>query len=241
MAALRFIVQGGGAYTTVEGERFPLYPNDLILTPQWTWHDHGNETNEPIVWLDGLDSALISSLDVLFYEEYPTLQQPVTRPEGWTLGRTGLARPALYGGTPTSPTAIYPWSQVEHDLERLAKHDSSAYDGTVLEYRNPFTGGHMLPTIGSWMQRLAPGERTQSHRHTSSSIFHVVRGEGATVVTDKTKATTLEWSKGDVFVVPNWAWHRHENRQADQDAVLYSMNDIPVYDAFGLYREQAEE
>jgi 1-hydroxy-2-naphthoate dioxygenase len=234
MAALRFIVQGGGAYTTVEGERFPLYPGDLILTPQWTYHDHGNETSEPIVWLDGLDSALISALDVLFYEEYPTLQQPVTRPEGWTLARSRLAQLPGQPGTVASPTAVYPWAQVSAQLERLEGQEGSPYDGAVLEYRNPFTGGYMLPTIGSWLQLLRPGERTARHRHTSSSIFHVVRGSGCTVVND----TRLEWTRGDLFVVPNWTWHRHENASSSADAVLYSMNDIPVYDAFGLYREQ---
>ena len=101
---------------------------------------------------------------------------------------------------------------------------------------NPFTGGPTLPTIGCWLQLLRPGERTRRHRHTSSGIFYVVRGSGCTVVQD----TRLEWSRGDVFVVPNWSWHSHENQSASEDAVLFSMNDIPVYDAFGLYREQTD-
>jgi 1-hydroxy-2-naphthoate dioxygenase len=236
MAALRFIVEGGGAYTTVEGERFPMHPGDLILTPQWTYHDHGNETNEPIIWLDGLDSALImSALDVLFYEEYPTLQQPVTRPKGWTLARSGLAQLPGQPGTVTSPTAVYPWAQVYAQLKGLAAEDDSPFDGAVLEYRNPFTGGYMLPTIGSWLQLLRPGLVTKRHRHTSSSIFYVERGEGRTLAGDK----ELTWKKHDLFVVPNWTWHHHEN-MGSEDAILYSMNDIPVYAAFGLYREQPD-
>jgi 1-hydroxy-2-naphthoate dioxygenase len=237
LAALRFVVQGSGAYTSVESERFPLHAGDLILTPQWTWHDHGNPSDEPIVWLDGLDSPLVSALDAGFFEPYPEATQPVTRPEGWTLEQSGLLRPARHGGTATCPTAFYPWEIVSQQLERRAASDEgSPYDGVVLEYANPFTGGHTLPTIGCWLQLLRPGEQTRRHRHTSSGIYYVVRGSGCTVVQD----TRLEWSRGDVFVVPNWSWHSHANRSASEDAVLFSMNDIPVYDAFGLYREQTE-
>ena len=238
LAALRFVVQGAGAYTTVEGERFRLYPGDLILTPQWTWHDHSNDTDEPIVWLDGLDSPLvIGALDALFLQQFPEPRQPITRPDGWTLAQSGLARPLAYGGTQQSPTAYYPWAMVSKELEQLAGGERSPHDGVVLQYANPFTGGHTMPTIGCWVQMLRPGEHTRRHRHTSSSIFHVVRGRGCTVVND----TRLQWSQGDVFVVPNWSWHAHENASASEDAVLFSMNDVPVYEAFGLYREQSDE
>lgn len=237
LAALRFVVEGAGAYTTVEGERFRLYPGDLILTPQWTYHDHANDTAEPIIWLDGLDSPLvIGALDALFLEQYPEPVQPITRPDGWTLHQAGLARPLRHGGTPASPTAYYPWAIVSRELEALAQCEGSPYDGVVLEYVNPFTGGPTMPTIGCWLQMLRPGERTRRHRHTSCSIFHVVRGSGCTLVND----TRLEWSKGDVFVVPNWTWHAHANASATEDAVLFSMTDVPVYQAFGLYREQGE-
>ena len=238
LAALRFVVEGAGAYTTVEGERFRLHPGDLILTPQWTYHDHTNDTDEPIIWLDGLDSPLvIGALDALFMDEFPQPVQPITRPDGWTLAQSGLARPVRFGGTPTSPTAFYPWATVEPELERLAATDGSPYDGAVLEYVNPFTGGPTMPTIGCWLQKLRPGERTRRHRHTSCSIYHVVRGHGCTIVND----TRLEWGPGDVFVVPNWSWHAHDNASASADAVLFSMNDLPIYQAFGLYREQGDE
>jgi len=65
--AIRFIMQGQGAYTTVEGERCPMEPGDLVLTPSWTWHDHGSEAAEPAVWMDGLDIPLIRSLDSMFF------------------------------------------------------------------------------------------------------------------------------------------------------------------------------
>jgi len=92
MAAIRFVVQGKGAYTAVDGEKFPMAEGDLILTPNWTWHDHHNESEDPIIWLDGLDGPLIRSLNVLFFEEYEKSEQPVTRETGESLSRLGFAR-----------------------------------------------------------------------------------------------------------------------------------------------------
>ncbi len=112
----------------------------------------------------------------------------------------------------------------------------SPYDGVALEYVNPVTSGSALATLGCWIQMLRPGERTKRHRHTSSAVYFVVRGEGTTVVGEK----VLEWSKHDSLVIPNWAWHEHLNRSKSEAAILFSVNDIPVMNAFGLYREEPE-
>jgi gentisate 1,2-dioxygenase len=77
------------------------------------------------------------------------------------------------------------------------------------------------------------GQKTKSHRHNSNVIYQVFRGSGATLV-DK---QMLEWNQGDIFVVPAWHWHSHENR-ADGDAILFSMTDAPTFTALGLYREE---
>ena len=83
---------------------------------------------------------------------------------------------------------------------------------------------------------LRPGERTKRHRHTSSAMYFVVRGEGTTMVGEQ----ALEWKQHDSFVIPNWAWHEHVNRSKSDEAILFSVNDIPVLNAFGLYREEPE-
>jgi len=91
--ALRLIVEGSGAYTAVDGERVTMHPGDFIITPSWTWHDHGNPAGEPVVWLDGLDIPLVRFLDAGFAEEYPREQQEVVRPEGdawWRYGNNLL-------------------------------------------------------------------------------------------------------------------------------------------------------
>ena len=81
-SALRLIVEGSGAYTAVEGERAVMHPGDFIITPSWTWHDHGNPAAGPVVWLDGLDIPMVRFFDAGFSENYAQESQPVARPEG---------------------------------------------------------------------------------------------------------------------------------------------------------------
>ena len=59
-SALRFVMHGNGAYTAVDGEKTIMRPGDFIITPSWTWHDHGNESEEPMIWLDGLDIPMVN-------------------------------------------------------------------------------------------------------------------------------------------------------------------------------------
>ena len=102
-----------------------------------------------------------------------------------------------------------------------------------MEYANPVTGGHSLPTLALKLQRLAPGFRTAAHRHTSSVVYHVAKGEGFSVIDGK----RLDWSKGDTFVLPSWLPHEHGADSFD-DAVLFTMSDLPIIEAMGLYREE---
>jgi len=123
----------------------------------------------------------------------------------------------------------------------MAQLEGSPYDGLSLEYVNPMTGGPALPTLGCWIQMLRPGESTKRHRHISSSIYFVVRGAGETVVDCGGGAERIEWGQHDAFAVPNWAWHEHRNRSKSDAAILFSVNDVPVFQAFGLYREEPED
>src|SRR5947208_12637854 len=68
-SALRFILEGTGAYTSVDGERMTMKPGDFILTPFWSFHDHGNPGAEPVVWLDGLDIPIVNMFDTSFFEK----------------------------------------------------------------------------------------------------------------------------------------------------------------------------
>jgi len=224
MAAIRFVVEGGGTFTTVEGQSFLMEPGDLILTPNWTWHDHINESKEPIIWIDGLDVPFAFAMDVVFIEECRQPRQTVER----VLESSEHAAFAS-GGSPW----YYKWSDTEQALLQMRNRMAEAGGDLVLEYKTK-DGGPALPTIACGVQMLRPAERTASRRRTSSGIFHVVRGRGATTVGD----TTLEWERGDCFVVPNWSWNHHENRSRSEEAILFFMSDRPLLEPFGLYREE---
>lgn len=239
MAAIRFVVQGdGNVFTTVDGEPCPMEDHDLILTPKWTWHDHRNPTDKPTIWVDALDVPLIVALNQPFYEPYPGNQVQALRPgpSDYLQSRTGPVRPSWELSKQDNFPMRYRWKDIEPQLQVLAGTLGSPYDGLSLEYVNPVTGGPTLPTLSCWIQMLRPGERTQKHRHTSSAVYFVVRGKGKTLVGDK----TLAWGERDSFVVPNWSWHEHRNESGDEEAILFSVNDIPVVQAFGLYREEPE-
>jgi gentisate 1,2-dioxygenase len=237
-AALRFVVEGKGGYTTVNGERLAMWPGDLILTPNWTWHDHFNDTDTPMVWIDGLDIVMVELLEANFFEPYGEDMQPVTRQMGSSLAKYGAGglRPAWERHqAPFSALLHYPWQQARETLDRLAGLGAgSPYDGIILEYTDPATGGPVMPTIACHVQRLRPGEHTHAHRHTASAIYHVVEGEGFSIVDGK----RLDWSEKDIFAVPGWTFHEHASASSGRPAVLFSYTEAPAMQALGLLREE---
>ena len=119
-SALRFILEGKGAFTTVDGERTLMEPGDFVITPSMTWHDHSNETPDPMFWLDGLDIPLVQFLDASFAEGSTDDQQTIARPAGDSFARYGHnllpvdARPA----SKTSPIFNYPYAHTREALEK---------------------------------------------------------------------------------------------------------------------------
>jgi gentisate 1,2-dioxygenase len=236
MAAIRFILQGKGAYTNVDGQKMIMEDGDLILTPQWSWHEHAHDGDGPMVWIDGLDVPFVQSLQVISFQPYREGRLPVSEvmdPATYC----GPTRPVGVTGQERSPLLHYRWRDTYPALQRLAGSEAGGYDGAALEYVNPLTGGSTLPTLSCWIQMLRPGEQTKPHRHTSTSIYHAFRGTGTTVINGQ----PFEWEKGDTFVVPLWAWHEHINRSPKEEAILFSMHDTPILKAFGLYREEGKD
>ena len=236
MAAFRFILQGEGAYTNVDGQKMVMEEGDLILTPQWAWHEHAHEGDEPMVWIDGLDVPFIQSLQVISFQPYRQGRLRVTEgidPSSYY----GMTRPVGEMDASSMPFLQYRWRDTYPSLQRLARGTGNPHDGVALEYVNPATCGSTLPTLGCWIQLLRPGERTKAHRHTSTSIYHAFRGSGTTMINGE----PFHWEKGDTFIVPLWSWHEHANRSAKEEAILFSMHDLPILRAFGLYREEAQE
>ncbi|MGU9943199.1 fumarylacetoacetate hydrolase family protein [Bordetella avium] len=162
-SALRFIVEGRGAYTAVNGERTTMHPGDFIITPSWTWHDHGNaesvDGGEPVVWLDGLDIPLIRALDAGFAENYPAATQVLTRAEGDSMARYGYNMLPVRHDAPAvgaSPLFNYPYSRSRETLDQLYRHgELDPWDGVKLRYVNPATGGAAV-RIYSWLMVFAP-------------------------------------------------------------------------------------
>jgi gentisate 1,2-dioxygenase len=212
-AALRLIIEGQGGYTVVNGERVPMAPGDLVLTPNWSWHDHANDTGAPMIWLDGLDTPLVRMLEAGFYEEHHQERQELAPPVN-------------------ASEWHYPMTEMRAALERRAAADTG---GEInLEYINRRTGGPVMPTIACHMQLLRPGEKTQARRRVCCTNYHVVEGAGYSVVGGQ----RLDWDDKDVFTVPTWTFCEHVN-SGDQPAFLFSFSDAPVMRALSLYREEA--
>jgi len=239
-SALRLIIEGKGGYTVVNGDRIPMSPGDLVLTPNWTWHDHANDTDAPMIWLDGLDTPLVRMLEAGFYEEYYKETQTVGEGVDPSFAKyaDGGLRPAWEAAPSArySPLWHYPMAQARAALERLAaEHSGSPFDGVILEYTNPVTGGPAMPTIACYIQMLRPGEHTQAHRHVACTNYHVIEGSGYSVVGGQ----RLDWDDKDVFTVPTWTFREHVN-SGERPAFLFSFSDAPVMKALDLYREETK-
>ena len=232
-AALRFIVEGSGAYTAVEGERTYMEEGDFVITPSWTWHDHGNESEQPMVWMDGLDIPIVETLDATFAEKYSETSQDAGRPPGDSLARygSGLMPVDYYEKGTVSKVFNYPYVRTREALEQMRKADEwDPCHGLKLRYVNPATGDSAMPTIGTNMQLLPKDFETASYRSSDATVFSVVEGTGNSQVGDQ----TFTWSKRDTFVVPSWVPVKHF---ADEDSVLFSFSDRPVQRMVGLWRE----
>jgi gentisate 1,2-dioxygenase len=235
-SALRFVVEGSGAYTAVDGERTTMHPGDFIITPSWTFHDHGNTGDGPVVWLDGLDIPLVAFLDAGFAERHPEQAPRPIRPEGAALARYGANLfPLEYvPASRTTPIFCYPYRRSREALGEFGKSgELDACHGFKMQYVNPATGGYPMPTIAAFLQLLPKGFRGRAVRSTDGTVYSVVEGHGRSRVGDR----VLEWGPRDVFVVPSWHQVTHE---ADEEAVLFSFSDRPVQKVLGLWREEVE-
>lgn len=233
-SALRFVVEGSGAYTAVDGERTVMNPGDFIVTPSWTFHDHGNPGDTPVVWLDGLDIPIVAFFDAGFAERYSEPRQPLTRSDGDALLRYGENMLPLEHAarSRSTPLLSYPYARSRATLQALrSRGEPHPVHGFKMQYANPATGGYPMPTIAAFLQLLPKRFRGRPHRSTDGTVYCVVEGRGRSRVGDQ----LFDWEPKDVFVVPSWCHVAHE---ADEDSVLFSFSDRPVQKALGLWREE---
>ena len=232
-SAVRFIVEGDGGFTTVEGQKCLMEKGDLILTPSGLWHEHGHEGTAPVVWLDALDLPLIHYLDASYCIE----GAPQKVANAMDASRTDYRRAGLvpYDSLTVPrgdyPLLRFPWTQV-----RAALLDMSAGLGPSrsarLAYVNPETGRPCLPILGLSAEMIQPGQEVRPRRRSSSAVFHVVEGSGESQIDGETFA----WDQADTVAVPTHAEVVHR-AAATAPAFLFHVDDAPLQRALGFYEE----
>src|SRR6202161_1269914 len=231
-SAIRFVLDGEGAYTAVEGEKAFMAPGDFVITANWAPHDHGNPSNKPMLWLDVLDLPVVNFYETSFSEHFDEEMQKTSRQDGDSLSFYGSG--VLPDGTPTmnrSPVINYTYARTRPIIERMMQSgDIDKRHGARVRYANPVTGGPVLPTMGAYLAMLPKGFQGEPYRATDGMIFVCAEGKGTTTVDGK----VLEWGPQDVFVVPAWKRYQHN---AEKESVLFSISDRPAQEALGIWRE----
>ncbi|MEM9550806.1 MAG: gentisate 1,2-dioxygenase [Pseudomonadota bacterium] len=232
-SALRFVLDGSGAHTAVNGERTVMEYGDFVITPPWAWHDHGNHSDRPMIWLDGLDIPMVTHFDASFAQPLAEDEQTITRQTGDSFARYGANMlPVDHQATTlASPLFNYPYSRARDALEHMKAQDEwDPCHGLKLRYVNPADGGYAMPTIAPFLQLLPTGFKTAAYRSTDASVMVCVEGRGQTTIA----GDTFDWGPRDILVIPSWRWVSHE---ATEEAVLFSFSDRVAQEKLGLWCE----
>lgn len=235
--ALRFVLEGEGAYTAVDGERAMMRPFDLVLTPNWQWHDHGNESARPMIWLDGLDIPTVRFYDASFAERLDSAAHAETVPAGDSLRRYGRNLRPMRGTAADrrpahQPLFHYPHAEWRESLLALAAAEApDAHLGHAMEFVNPADGGAVMPTIAAHVRHLPAGFETLPRRGTDGTILVVVEGRG----TAEVEGVEHRLEERDLLVVPSWQALR---LRAETRLVLFGYSDRAAQERLGLWREE---
>lgn len=232
-AALRFIVEGEGVWTLVDGDPLHMGFGDLVLTPAWTFHEHHNPGDKPMIWMDVLDLPIVAALDAVFFEsggdeQRASRSDPRSVSERWYGGGPGLT-PVGGPGLPAhrSPLLAYRWANTDWALESQLEVSGAAH--ARLRYTDPVRGGDVMPTMRCEMDRVRSGRSTLPERQTGGRVACVLSGSGRMSVGDR----DFELAPGDVIAIPSWTWWCIE---AEDQVDLFSTSDAPVLEALGLMR-----
>ncbi len=233
-AALRVVLEGAGGATFVDGKRCPMHTGDFIVTPNWTWHCHENDSPARVAWVDILDVPLVGSLDAVFGEYQPTGAYPdsmAALPDTSFAGG-GLVPVTDRAATPHTPRMRYAWDDV---VAALAAMPEGADGARTLRYANPVDGGSVISTLDAYALELAPGREMRAMRTTANAVCVVVEGRGESRIGE----ATHRWAARDVFTVPHWSWTTH--RAEGDTARLIMVTDREVMRRLGLLREETAQ
>jgi gentisate 1,2-dioxygenase len=232
--ALRLVLEGEGAYTAVGEERADMRPGDFLITPSWTFHEHGNRGDAPVMWLDGLDVPIINLLNAAFSEngaEERSPPQALAPSDALARYGSGLL-PVDYEPRGSAPLFCYPYERTREALEKMRRHGpwDEAY-GLRLQFTDPTTGAAPMPAMGAFMQLVPRGFTGRPYRSTDGAVFAVLEGTGSLRLGD----LSVEVSPWDIWVVPGWCWY---TLNATSDLVLFSFSDRPLQRHLRIWREQ---
>ncbi len=246
--AIRFGLTGKLNFTGVEGENITFGPGDMVLTPHDTWHNHGNQGDEPAINLSVLDVPLVETLNATYFEhDYTEVEkgerirkqvQSERFPADYSqrvYGSGGLMPRFLShdrGTGNASPMYVYRWETMRDLLDRFADWDGDPYEALLVEYVDPTNGKPVFKTITFFAQMLRPGERTRPLKQNASLLCAPFEGRGHSIV----EGTRLDWSPFDTFAVPGGCWCEHVN-ESDRPAILFVASDEPTLKALSLYQK----
>jgi gentisate 1,2-dioxygenase len=238
--AFRFVVEGEGVWTNVDGDPVAMRRGDLLLTPGMHFHEHHNPSDHPMAWIDGLDIPFVRQLDAGFFEfgpdELATRDTPAVSRNERLWGHPGLT-PAAVHAAAASPLMAYRWEHTDAALRAQLELEAEGYSGVVepghaaVRFTNPATAGDALSTIRCEMHRLRPGSRTAAIRIAGSAVWQVFDGHG----TVQLGADAYQVATGDLFAVPSWV-PLSISTAGGLDAFRFS--DEPVFAALGLARTE---
>lgn len=232
--AVRMVVEGEGAYTTVDGEKCPMARGDLILTPTGLWHEHGHDGTEPVVWLDVLD------LPVIYYTETSYAiegQRQAVKPGrgDQAYARGGVVpTPVFQRSQKAHPMLRYPWAEARAALVALAE-DQPSLEAVQVSYINPENGQDALSNLGFYALMLRPGQTLTLPARSPSQVFHLI--EGAATVTVLDQSFTL--AEADTCCTPGYEAVTLRNLQADQPAFVFIADESPLHRKLGVYEVRA--
>jgi gentisate 1,2-dioxygenase len=228
MNALRFVLEGSGATTIVDGKACPMEEGDLILTPAWTWHEHVHEGTAPILWLDALDVPLHQYMGTGAFQPGPVADTPDTIADA-AFAVANVVPDTSYATREYSPVFRYPYATAAAAVAAAPP----ARDGSRrARYVNPLTGGSGMAMMDCFLVQLDPGTVTLPFRTTATSVCCVVEGSGESEVGDQ----TIRWNKRDIFTLPQG--NRIVHKSTGAAARLFQVSDRDLYARLGLLKEE---
>ena len=228
--AVRMIVEGEGAYTTVDGEKCLMSRGDLILTPTGLWHEHGHDGDKPVVWLDVLDLPIVYFMEASYVTEGKA-QTVNSDAAGLAYQRGGVVPAPVFARTPTAfPMLRYPWVDVRAALETLARTQPEI-ESVQVAYINPETGGDAQKILGFSALMLRPGETLNLPARSTAMVFHQIEGSASV----KADASSFTLAEADTCCIPGYTPITLANQSTTQPAFVFIADDAPLQKKLGLY------